>query len=388
MLFLSKIIRSSVCRALSLLLLLTALLGPVHTPAAQSHDRELAGQLQAILKGARAASKAPGAMAGVWKGSFAWTSAQGLANVAQKIPMRTSQVWRIGSVSKTFTATVVLRLCDRELLSLDQTLSHFRPGFPAADKITLRQLLQHNAGIFSWDEDDATREAIFKYPERKWTREGMIKLAAGKPFYFRPGAGHHYSNVGYFLLGEIIEKVTAKPLARVIAEEIAGPLKLQHTYLAEGPSYPDEVIHGYLTKHGALKDVSGLAFAKVINFDLAFSAGGMVSTLEDLQVWLRALASGKLLSPRMHREQLQIAPHSGTDGSGYGLGVVLARGWLGHSGGVAGSMCNAYINPQNNTMIIQYFNLLDPVDIDRNAADLKVLGGVFKDMANTVGSWK
>ena len=109
MLFSPKIIRSSVCCALSLFLLLTALVGPEPAPAAQSHDRELARQFQAILKGARAASKAPGAMAGVWKGSFAWTSAQGLANVAQKIPMRTSQVWRIGSVSKTFTATVALK---------------------------------------------------------------------------------------------------------------------------------------------------------------------------------------------------------------------------------------------------------------------------------------
>ena len=144
--------------------------------------------------------------------------------------------------------------------------------------------------------------------------------------------------MGYFLLGEIIEKVTAKPLARVIAEEIAGPLKLQHTYLPEGPRYPDEVIHGYLTEHGALKDVSGLAFAKVINFDLAFSAGGMVSTLGDIQLWLRTLASGKLLSPHMHREQLQIAPHSGKDGTGYGLGS-------GSSPGLAGTQRRAWRAP-------------------------------------------
>lgn len=373
------------CCCLCLLLLPAALLGVNPAYAAQGDDRELAKQLQAVLEGARAACKAPGAMAGVWKGSFAWTSAQGQANLAQKIPMNTSQVWRIGSVSKTFTATVILRLCDQGLLSLDQTLGHFRPSFPAADKITLRQLLQHNAGIFSWDEDEPTRLAILKHPERKWTREGMIKLAADKTFYFKPGAGHHYSNVGYFLLGEIIEKVTHKPLAQVIAEEIAQPLKLRHTYLAEGPRYRDEVIHGYMIEHGVLRDISRQAFAKVINYDLAFAAGGMVSTLDDLKVWLRALASGKLLSRRLHREQLRIAPHSGK-GGGYGLGVVLARGWLGHSGGVAGSMCNAYINPGQDTVIVQYFNLLDPVDIERNAADLKVLGGVLKDMARLVGA--
>ncbi len=371
---------------LCLLWLLAAPLNSAPARAGEKPGRDLAKQLEAVLEGARAACRAPGALAGVWKGSFAWTSAQGLADVARKIPMRTSQVWRIGSVSKTFTATAVLRLCERGLLSLDDPLSRFRPGFPAAAKITVRQLLRHNAGVFSWDEDDATRLAIIKHPQRKWSREGMIKLAAAKPFYFEPGKGHHYSNVGYFLLGEIIEKVTQKPLAQVIAEEITRPLKLKHTYLPQEPHFRDQVIHGYMIQRGKMIDVSGLAFARVINFDLAHAPGGMVSTLDDLKVWLRALASGQLLSPRMHKEQLTPAPFSGEVGEGYGLGVLLARGWLGHSGGVAGSMCNAYINPSKDIVIVQYFNTLEVVDVRRNEADMKVLGGVLRDMARLAGA--
>ena len=98
--------------------------------------------------------------------------------------MRTSYVRRIGSVTKTFVATAVLRLCDKGLLQIDDRLSRFRPDFPKADQITVRQLLGHSSGIFSWDEDEDTRAAIFEHPEKQWTMEAMIQPAAGKPFYF------------------------------------------------------------------------------------------------------------------------------------------------------------------------------------------------------------
>ena len=337
-------------------------------------------RLEASLARSMAASKVPGAIVGVWKGDFAWTTAKGLANLSKGTPMRTSYVWRVGSVTKTFVATAVLRLCDKGLLSLDNRLSRFRPDFPKADVITVRQLLQHNAGIFSWDEDEATRTAIIQHSDRGWTMEKMIRLAAGKPFYFEPGTGHHYSNVGYFLLGPIIKQASGKSVARVIQEEIADPLGLRHTYLPDGPRYKDEVIHGYMTKGGALKDTYGLRFADLVNYDLAHTPGGLVSTLADLKVWVQALASGRLLSARLHKEQLRPAPFSEKNGSSYGLGVVMYRDWLGHSGGVAGSMCNVYTNPKAATTIIHYFNKLDPLDEKQNAVDLKALREVLLEM--------
>ncbi len=322
-----------------------------------------------------ASSGAPGAIAGVWRSGFAWTAAKGLADTRTGVPMQTSLIWRIGSVTKTFTATVVLRLVDKGKLNLEDRLSRFRPDFPKSERITIRQLLQHSSGIFSWDEDEPTRTAIFQHPDREWTMEKMIRLAAGKPFYFEPGAGFHYSNVNYFLLTSIIEQVTGKRLAQVIREEIAEPLGLRHTYLADGPRYKNEVIHGYMTEGNALKDTTGLRFADVINYDLAAAAGGMVSTLDDLNVWVRALATGRLLSDRMHQEQLRVTPHST-----YGLGVATtADGWLGHSGGVAGSMCNVYIHPKTSAVIIQYFNKLNPVDEKLNEADIKALSEALSD---------
>jgi D-alanyl-D-alanine carboxypeptidase len=361
-----------------------AVLSPGTATGVSDDNPDMARRLETVLKEAMTASGSPGAIAGVWKGNFVWRAARGLADVRAGTPMQTSQVWRIGSVTKTFTATAVLRLIDQGKLSLDDRLSRFRPDFPRADRITVRQLLQHSSGIFSWDEDDATRAAIYRHPDREWTTETMIRLAAGKPFYFEPGAGFHYSNTGYFLLASIIERATGKGLAQVLREEVTEPLGLRHTYLPDGPRYEDEVIRGYMTEAGALEDTTGLRFADVINYDLAQSAGGMVSTLDDLNVWIRALATGRLLSKRMHTEQLRVIPipSSQVKGIGYGLGVNVntSTGWLGHSGGVTGAMCNVYIHPEADAVIIQFFNKLDPVDENQNAADTKALGDAILGM--------
>jgi len=360
-----------------LVLGLTLLTGPNFALAGSVENGELARKLEAVIDKAIVDSEAPGAIVGVYMGDFAWTKAVGLANVKDNIPMKTSYLWRIGSVTKTFVATAVLRLCDKKLLSLDDRLAKYRPDFPKADRITVRQLLQHSSGIFSWDEDDAVREAILKHPDQDWSMEKLIQLAAKKPFYFEPGSGFHYSNVGYFLLVPVIEKAAGKSVSEVIKEEIVKPLGLKNTYMPAKPHYKEEIIHGYMTENGVLKDVTDLKFADVINFTVAHTAGGLVSTLEDLKVWSKALASGRLLSQKMHEEQMRVMPSSN-----YGLGVVIYKDWLGHSGGVAGSMCNVYINPKADATIIQYFNKLDAVNLEQNENDLKALSKALLEMMN------
>lgn len=347
---------------------------------------EMGLALEKSLTLSMTASGAPGGLAGVWTDDISWSAARGLANVDTQTPIGSTDVWRIGSVTKTFTATAVLRLADKGLLSLDDKLSKYRPDFPKADQISVRQLLQHTSGIFSWDEDDATREAIVNDPDRGWTMETMIELAAQKPFYFEPGQGYHYSNVGYFLLVPVIEQASGKSVAQVIADEITTPLGLKHTYMPESLNYPDQTIHGYQKKDGALQDLTGTGLARVINFDLAHTAGGMVSTVDDLKIWARALATGQLLSPAMHQEQMHTVSSSSTSDAGYGLGVVTFDGWLGHSGGVAGSMCNMYINPTENRIIIHFFNMLNPVDLQENEADTGALANVLLDMIRITGS--
>ncbi|MFC1859776.1 serine hydrolase [Thermodesulfobacteriota bacterium] len=106
----------------------------------------------------------------------------------------------------------------------------------------------------------------------------------------------------------------------------------------------------------------------------------MVSALADLKVWVKALAAGRLLSERMHKEQLRTIPNPASKGAGYGLGVNSYKGWLGHSGGVAGSMCNVYINPKADVVIIHYFNKLDPLNEKQNATDLKALSDLLLEM--------
>ena len=101
---------------------------------------------------------------------------------------------------------------------------------------------------------------------------------------------------------------------------------------------------------------------------------------EDLKVWAKALATGRLLSERMHMEQLRTIPNPASKGAGYGLGVGTYKEWLGHSGGVVGSMCNVYVNPKADVVIVHYLNKLEAVDLKQNEADLKALGELLLEM--------
>ena len=146
----------------------------------------------------------------------------------------------------------------------------------------------------------------------------------------------------------------------MIQEEIAKPLGLQHTYMPDGPRYKDEVIHGYTTEGGKLKDTTGMRFADVINYDLAHTPGGMVSTLADLKIWVNSLAAGQLLSERMHKEQLRTIPNPASKDVGYGLGVSTYKGWLGHSGGVGWLYVQRVHQPESGCGYYPLFQQVGP----------------------------
>jgi D-alanyl-D-alanine carboxypeptidase len=343
--------------------------------------------LEAAVDEALSESGAPGAIAGVWTPEGDWVVAKGEANIETGEPMNTSDRFRIGSITKTFVATVVLTLVDDGLMSLDDKLSEYYPDFPKADEITVRMLLNHTSGIFSWDEDETVFEEIYEDPGAGWTIEGMIELALEHPFYFEPGAGQHYSNINYFLLGMIIEEVSGQTLQKAIEERIAEPLGLENTFLPDSPDYEGESVHGYDEVDGELVDVNGSEIEEVISFDLAWAAGGMVTTLDDLKVWAKALATGELLSEEMHKEQMTFVdttPESSPIKTGYGLGVSESDVWVGHSGAVVGHMCNMGYYPEMDATIITYFNKLSTSTLEANEADLQAYVKCFIDMSQTL----
>jgi D-alanyl-D-alanine carboxypeptidase len=188
---------------------------------------------------------APGATAYVAGPHGTWTGAAGVANAATGQPMPVDARMRLESVSKIWTAVLVLQLAEQGRLGLDDTVARWLPGLlpPFGDRITLRQLLAHTSGIF--DNNDAVkdparvlarvRDPVFhaelvrlakrlqadptiRFPPTVW-----IRLAATQPLYFPPGTGYHYSNVGFEVLGLVIQKVAGQPLQAVYRERIVRP---------------------------------------------------------------------------------------------------------------------------------------------------------------------
>jgi len=368
---------------LSLPLILVTSCG-TSTPALSQKTRD---GLEAAVDEALSASDAPGAIVGVWTPQGDWVVAKGEANIETGEPMRTTDIFRIGSITKTFVATVVLTMVDDGLLSLDDRLSEYYPDFPRADEITVRMLLNHTSGIFSWDEDENIFAELYEDPGAGWSIEGMIQLSAEHPFYFEPGTGQHYSNINYFLLGMIIEEVGGRTLEQEIDERIAVPLGLDNTFLPDSPDYEGQTIHGYEEGDGELVDVTGSEIEEVISYDLAWAAGGMVTTLDDLKVWAKALATGELLSEAMHEEQMDMVdttPEGSPVESAYGLGVGLSDVWVGHSGAVVGSMCNMGYYPEQDATIITYFNKLSTSSLEANEADLKDYVTCFMTLSRTL----
>jgi len=165
------------------------------------------------------------------RGELVFEKAYGLADEEFDVPANSATMFRIGSVTKQFTAALVMRMVERGKLSLDDTLDKFVPQFPlhtspAGRAVTVRQLLNHTSGIPSYT--DVGEEWASKWP-LELSHEELFALVAGKPFDFEAGTSWSYNNTGYYLLGMVLEKVSGKSYAQLVQDEVAKPLGLSRT---------------------------------------------------------------------------------------------------------------------------------------------------------------
>jgi len=229
----TKVLRQS--RALLIGLALVPLPAQAQTPAAAPttseasvrtaapQPAELKPRLDALLAASYPAD-GPGATMVVMRGGkILYSGARGLADVAAKKPLTPASVIRMGSLTKQFTAAIVLQLVNEQKLSLDDRLDKFLPGYPApGGAATVRQLLNHTSGIQSYTSIPGWMVAA--NTGRAFTTEQLIAEFRDKPAEFQPGARWNYDNSGYVLLGAIIERVTGQPWYRVLEARITRPL--------------------------------------------------------------------------------------------------------------------------------------------------------------------
>ena len=256
----------------------------------------------------------------------------GLAEIELGVPIAPDMVFRVGSVTKEFTAACVLRLVEEGRLALDDPIGKYLPDFPTGGRrVTIAQLLTHTSGVRSYTDLPGWFGARMK--EDRSPRE-VEALFDGEPFDFEPGTGWHYDNSGYVLLGEILEKVTGKPYADLVTDTILRPLGMNDTrYGSDAPIVPRRV-------SGYAKTPDGVVNAPFLSMTQPYAAGALVSTVDDLARWHRALDAGAALKPESVRRMWTPARlPDGTD-TRYGFGWIVwtldGHPVVEHGGGING----------------------------------------------------
>jgi D-alanyl-D-alanine carboxypeptidase len=293
-------------------------------------------------------------------GQGSWATGLGLDNLATREPMQVNNYMRIGSFTKTFTATVILQLVDQGKLRLDDPVSTYQPQVPNGSHITIRQLLNMTSGLFDYYDDKGFVQAHLTDPYKAWQPSELLAVAFKHPPYFAPGKGWHYDNTNYILLGLIMEQLTHLSAEQAFQRYLFGPLGLHQTSLPplSSSAIPDPHAQGYsygtdFTGQGPTLNVTDW------NPSVAWTAGSAISTLHDLKIWAKALATGQLLSAATQQERLSFVNLGTWLGKPYryGLGVVDYGGFLGHNGQIAGYQSWMGYQPEMRATIMVLTNL-------------------------------
>lgn len=319
--------------------------------------------------------QAPGLSIGIARGGETLLiKGFGLANLEHRAAVTGDSVFRIGSVSKQFTAAAILLLVEDGALSLDDTLDRFFPGFPRSDEVSVRQLLQHTSGIRNYTSLDGFMEHAA--PLNHDSARMAAYIAAADPLYdFDPGTGWSYSNSGYMFLDYIVEQAAGQPLAAFLQARIFDPLGLNDTRMDDAA----QIVPGRVQGYDAAPDApAGFTNAGYLSLSVAGGAGAMRSTPRDLIVWMQALLGGEVVSGQSLA--LMLAPARLADGSlasaslsspaaalanmDYGFGVMTGvrhgRRFIGHGGSINGFNASLIHYPDEDATIVLLVNTIGP----------------------------
>ena len=292
-----------------------------HVAAFKKH-----ADLQALTRGLVQAG-APGALVYVRTPSGVRSAAAGFAKLAPRVRMRASHRYRVASVTKPFTSTVILQLEAEGKLGVDDSVERWLPGLvPNGTSITLRELLNHTSGLFNYYDDKRFREAILATPGRVWAPRELLALALSHPALFAPGTNWWYTDTNYVLLGLVVEAVTGHQLADELQNRVFGPLALNATSLPTGTSIGGSFAHGYVGPAGSLIDTT------FIDSSIGWAAGGIVSNAPDLTKFFSSLFKGRLLAAAQLDEMKTRSPIVGY----YGLGLQITTTTCGRAFGHIG----------------------------------------------------
>ncbi|WP_310554408.1 serine hydrolase [Flavobacterium sp.] len=245
------------------------------------------------------------------QGKIIYKKGFGMANIEWNIPNNPDTKHRLGSISKQFTALLIIQLVEQGKLKLDAPISLYLPDYPktTGDIITVHHLLTHTSGIPNYTSFPNFFKEVSRNP---FTPEVFVKQFSDLPLQFKPGEKFAYSNSGYFLLGHIIEKVSGKSFEKNLHESIFTPLKMNNT------GYDSSSVILKNRASGYEKKGNGYENAPYIDMSIPYAAGSLYSTVEDLYLWDQALYNNQLLSSKSM--ELLFGSYISTGKGSYGYG--------------------------------------------------------------------
>lgn len=369
-------------RLVSILTLSLCLWG--NPPSAAEPADEFASHVETICRDAVDSGRTVGLSVGVARGdTVLFVEGFGLANAELNVPATSDTVYRIGSVTKEFTAAAVLLLVEDSRIALDAPVSEYLPDYPEHTRmVTVRHLLQHTSGV-----KDFTRLADYR-KERplEVSQSDVLQRFQHLPLEFAPGAKYRYCNSGYFLLALIIEKVTGKTYREFLEERLFFKLGLRTTYCDHSARIIPNRASGYTRWGGKLRNASFISLNQTIG------AGNLASTVTDLIAWQRGVMQYRLL----RSESISAMTSRGrlTDGKefNYGFGIRTAKldgkAVFRHGGGISGFRADLAYYPDTDLTIAvlansdgfntaklsdqiarRYFKLISLVDSDPDATN-------------------
>ena len=325
-------------------------------------DPGLQNSLEEVVERYKEEFGLPGVVAGVWiPGGGQLIIENGVSDVDAGTTISQDEVYRIGSITKSFTVTLILQLAEQGLLSLDDPAELYLPGVENG-AATLAELANMRSGIFNYTEDGDFIVELLGDLLRQWPSQALVDVADRNPPYFPPGADWHYSNTNTVILGMIAEQVTGRPLNELIQEKILNPLSFKATQYPTTPDLPEPFAHGYA--FDPLEDVS------FVDPSASAGSGAMISRLNELKTWAEALGTGELLSAESQAARIAslqpivFSPCADEDPDRpkvdcpvydrYGIGEI--SGWIGHTGEYFGYMNLLMYEPNSGAVVVIWTN--------------------------------
>lgn len=325
-------------RSLRLLLLLPLL--PAALPAQSLPPRETVARVaDSLARAFLANGGSPSVAIGLVRGRDTLAlGAWGKADLEHRVDAHEKTVYRIGSVTKQFTAAAVMQLVEQEKVKLDDSIATYIPGLPAAWRpVTVRQLLNHTSGIPSYTGTGPRWQRLWGI---EMSPESLLAMTAQDSMWFAPGTSWRYDNTGYVLLGMLIAKVSGRAWGEDLEERFIRPLGLTRTYNCTAEAVIPDRARGY-ERRG-----EGWVNAPYLAMSHPYAAGAMCSTVGDMVRWNRALHTGGVVSAASYRAMTTPEGAALERKYGYGLGraTIGERAVIEHGGGIHGFITgNAWV---------------------------------------------